>query len=184
LTYKSRLCLINYEKPHSFMKKWYKIEEFVNFRKVIFYTIRHENEVISETDKFLLKYSEQTQLLNKLVVFIEAMGNEFGAKQLFFRHEAAADALPPPYSAIRQYGLLEFIEYDLRLYCCRLSDSVVILYGGGQKTTAKAQDCPNVASHFRLASLATKAFNEKIKDKSFALDFKQIRFNEEAEIEF
>ena len=166
------------------MKKWYKIEEFANFKKVIFYTIRNENEPFSETDKFLLKYSEQTEKLNKLAVFIEELGNEYGAKQLFFRHEAAAEALPPPYSTIKQYSLLEFIEYDLRLYCCRLSDSIVILYGGGQKTTKNAQDCPNVAPHFRLANLATKVLNEKIKDKSFVLSFRQVIFNEEPEIEF
>ncbi len=168
------------------MKKWYKVEVFATFNKVTFYTIRDENKELSETDRFLTKYSEKgifKERLNKLVAFIEAMGDEYGARQLFFRHEAAADALPPPYSTIKQFGLLEFIEYDLRLYCCRLSDSVVVLYGGGQKTTAKAQDCPNVSSHFRLASVATTALNEKIREKSFVLTFKQLEFKDEAEIE-
>ena len=156
-------------------------------KKVKFYTIREESKDLSETDKFLTKYSEQTLLkerINKLVAFIEVLGDEYGAKSLFFRHEAAAEALPPPYSTLKQFNLLEFIEYDIRLYCCRLSESIVVLYGGGQKTTAKAQDCPNVASHFRLASMATVAINEKIRDKSFVLNVKSIAFKDEAEIEF
>ena len=163
------------------MKKWFKIEEFAIFRKVAYYTIRYENDQLSETDKFLEKFSTielHKEKLNKLIVFIESMGDEYGAKQEFFRHEAAADALPPPYGSVKRYGFLEFIEYDLRLYCCRLSDSVVVLYGGGQKTTAKAQDCPNVAPHFRLAHRATEAINEKIREKSFNILNRELQFDE------
>jgi hypothetical protein len=168
------------------MKKWYKIEEFATFKKVIFYTIREENDDFSETDKFLQKMSsdfDQQKNLDKLVAFIETMGEEFGAKQQFFRHEMSADGLPPPYSTLMKYNLFEFIEYDLRLYCSRLSDSIVILYGGGKKTALKAQDCPNVWPHFRLANAFANKMDEKIIDKTFILNYKDLVFTEEAEIE-
>ena len=68
------------------MKKWFKIEEFAIFRKVAYYTIRSENDLLSETDKFLEKFStieRHKEKLNKLIAFIESMGVNMAQNKSF-----------------------------------------------------------------------------------------------------
>lgn len=56
----------------------------------------------------------------------------------------------------------------------RLSDSVVVLFNGGQKITAKAQDCPNIAPKFRMAQIFANKIDEKIRDRDFIIEYKSI----------
>ena len=120
------------------MKRWCLIEEFATFQKVKFYTIRFEDENMSETDKFFSAFDADANMrrdLDMLVSFLQQMGEIFGARSEFFRHEGEADGLPPKSRIAKQYGLLEFVEYDFRLYCMRISDNIVILFNGSLKTT-------------------------------------------------
>ena len=56
----------------------------------------------------------------------------------------------------RIVGFQVMMDSTLRLYCVKISESVVILCNGGIKTTNKATDCTNVSSNFRLAYLIAK----------------------------
>ena len=49
---------------------------------------------------------------------------------------------------------------DLRLYCHWISHRIVLLYNGGIKTAANAQDCPNVSRHFYNAQSWTRQLND------------------------
>lgn len=61
---------------------------------------------------------------------------------------------------------------NLRLYCLRANESVVFLFNGDIKTTLKAQDCPNVKSHFKLANKLTALLNQAFVEN-------QIEWNED-----
>ena len=172
------------------MKRWLQIETFVTFSKVKFFTVRFEDEDMSETDKFFNSFVDnhlyKTEL-NKLIAFIEYLGENLGADQDFFRHERLAQALPPERRSMHRYRLLEFIEtdhYDFRLYCLRLSNSVVILFNGGLKTANNPENCPNVAPHFRNAQIFCKRIEEKLKDRDFLIMPKDLVSDDELAFEY
>lgn len=57
---------------------------------------------------------------------------------------------------------------DLRLYCLRVKDSVVVLFNGGIKTRKNAKDCPNVGPHIRQANRITQKINQLFVDKEIS----------------
>lgn len=135
------------------MHTFASIQEFDRFKTVTYYTLRREGAAQSETDDFFrrmemeLTYSDQLQ---RLLTWIKQIGlRRTGAERRFFRSEGLCLALPPN----RKY-LTEAI--DLRLYCFKVSNSIVVLYNGGIKTARTAQDCPNVSRHFHNAQRWTK----------------------------
>jgi len=109
-----------------------------------FYTVRWEDSERSETDKFFMKYENDINLqrpLQELAQFIaKKVGTEKGALMDFFRFENEAHALPP--SGTFKVGDLSinYGNFPLRLYCLRISESLVILFNGGEKTSKTAQE--------------------------------------------
>lgn len=74
----------------------------------------------------------------------------------------------PPYAKNRPPVYSEDGETtpnNLRLHCHRLNSKVVILFSGGIKTRSKAQDCPNVKSHFLLANRLTNIIDRAIQER-------------------
>ena len=159
------------------MKRWCLIEEFATFEKVRFYTIRFEDETVSETDKFFAAFDDNADMrkeLNVLLSFLKQMGDNFGAKADFFRHEGEAEGLPPKAKIAKKYGLLAFVEYNFRLYCMRLSDNVVVLFNGSLKTTYTNQEDPQLMSIFRMAKTFSRRINENMSDRTFNVIGKEL----------
>ena len=108
------------------MKNYITLQLFKSFSKVNFYTFRFEDAEQTETDKFFSKFENNESVaddLNNLAGWLALIGKKYGAKINFFRHEASAQALPPPMSKMIQ----EVIVNDLRLYCVCVSEQIVIL---------------------------------------------------------
>ncbi len=61
-------------------------------------------------------------------------------------------------------------------YCV---SNVVILFGGGLKTTRKAQDCPNVAGPFREANKWARAIQGAIADEDLGLGKKRLLMDDD-----
>ena len=136
------------------------------FKKVKYYSVSFE----SRDSEFLdfqkrMKLSHRTQL-SELVTLIYEIGEEYGAKSNFFRDERKAEALP-----------LEFFQYvgpddespgnqfGLRLYCLRITESIVILLNGDLKTTQKVDECPKCRIHFQRANKIAGRIEEAIAKK-------------------
>jgi hypothetical protein len=150
------------------------IEELYRFRRVSFYTARFDDEELSETAKFIERivdtpelereYGEEMRMILKI---FGLMGASRGARPEYFRQERAVEALPPP------RGVVQIREFErdnrLRLYCMRLSDEAVILFGGGIKTAPTVQDSPDVRMHFQLAHRIAPAINEALREGSLRL---------------
>jgi hypothetical protein len=114
------------------------IELYKEYEKTAFYSIRFETEELCETDRFIERFSKIESFQDDLQIikkWIEKMGTEKGALERYFRPERNASAIPLEVS-------------DLRLYCIRLSDEVVILGNGGEKTSQAVQDSPDAYPHF------------------------------------
>lgn len=137
------------------------------FRKVQYYTVEIERDGEREEDefkKFMLVHG-QTNDGQKLLALMKKLGDEVGAKEFYFRFEEEAVALPSKPRVLERNSLRPLITDDqLRLYCLRISDSIVILFNGGVKTTHKAQDCPNVRQHFKKANKLASIINKAIQD--------------------
>lgn len=141
--------------------KRYTIELYKSFEKTIFYTI-HEREVtFSETDKFFLRFKDNPKYIKDIEVikyWIEKIGREYGAKDRHFRPERKAHAIPipPPKS-------------DLRLYCFRVNEQIVILGNGGKKSSQKAQDSPDALPHFKLMNDFVSIFKIKLENGNITI---------------
>jgi len=112
-------------------------------RQCTFYTVRWEEAESNETDRFFEKYENDSNFektIQELAVFLtKKIGNDVGAQKDFFRFENAAQALPP--SGKYKVGeiTINYGNFPLRLYCLRISDSLVVLFNGGEKTADTAQ---------------------------------------------
>ena len=155
------------------MKNYITLQLFKSFPKVNFYTFRFEDDEQTETDKFFSKFENNVSVaddLNNLAGWLALIGQKYGAKINFFRHEASAQALPPPMSKMIQ----EVMVNDLRLYCVCVSEQIVILGNGGLKTAQKVQDSPDVLPHFRFANAMSKQISDLIKAEDFVFRGKNI----------
>jgi hypothetical protein len=144
------------------------IEETYTFKKVTFYSVRLENQPYSEIEQFILRFKQDKKYkdeLDNILALFKIMGNEKGAMPFLFRDESQAQALPPErYIAIKQ-NLVHFIDADLRLFCLRISNQIVVLFNGGVKESQKTQDSPDLLPKFRLAQRLCKAITQKIIDR-------------------
>ena len=130
----------------------------LQFEKVHFYSVMLEGKKISEFKDFSARMGKEDRdriELAEINRYIERIGNVYGAQPVHFRDEDAAEGLPPPYHQFLQSD--EANDFGLRLYCIRLSPSVVILLNGDRKTSLKVRDCKNCFPYFDLArGLAVK----------------------------
>ena len=168
------------------MKHYAKIEKFITYPKVQYYTIRYEytdgeEDEESETDKFLRKYLIEPEIPSESAQNIYNLIREIGkrsASSRYFRFENSANALPPKPKIVEELGFEKTGEPQLRLYCIRLSNSVVILLNGGIKTTYKAQHCPLVGGHFRMANKIAMLVDEAIQEDDICLNYKRLLLDE------
>lgn len=78
--------------------------------------------------------------MQELAKFLEVViGNEHGALEPFFRFENSAHGLPPSGEYVVDEITINYRDFPLRLYCLRISDSLIVLFNGGEKTGRTAQ---------------------------------------------
>ena len=145
--------------------------EIKSYRLVKYYTVRFEDEQNNEFAKFVAIHKRDTNIateFNDIMAWIrDYLGCRYGALEKYFRHEKKAQALPP------SARFLEITyEANLRLYCYRISDHVVILFNGGVKTKTidNAHDCPVVGTHFDMANLLCAALDKAFISKEIQLN--------------
>lgn len=167
------------------MNTFATINQVVLYEKVRYYSILFEGERVTEYEKFILNHVSNQNIKDEFFDLLHwityHLGERFGAQKKYFRHEGAAEALPPN----AQFLDLDYAE-NLRLYCCRISDHVVILFNGGIKTKGinNPQDCEVVKPHFENANKLTRCINKAFTDKQIRLseDQKVLLINDDFEI--
>lgn len=137
--------------------------------KCSFYTVRYLDAEYSETERFILKFRDDERLnlsLMELMNFIDiAIGKKYGARDEFFRHERQAQALPPR-PGLREVTIVP--NFPLRLYCLKLSDSCVVLFNGGEKTSVTSQEGNTSIAFYEANRLAESILNA-LRDKTIKL---------------
>lgn len=144
-----------------------------------FYTVRWEDATLSETDKFFIRYENDStfqQPLQELAMFISRkIGDEMGALEEFFRFENAAQAIPP--SGAYKVGNLyiNYGNFPLRLYCLQISETLVVLFNGGEKTANTAQE-GKTSMAFQEANIFAKRILDALRDKDIYITADQRAF--------
>lgn len=155
------------------------------YRKVTYYSVSIEGEDLWEIDKFFEKMEQQAKEddILRFIAVLEEIGDNRGAKQRYFRDERGFHGLPPKPKATADLGLETLEVHDnWRLYCLRLSESIVILFNGGIKTTDKAQDCPHVSLYFYQAEKFTKLIDEGFRNGDIQISDKLLKINSHFEL--
>ena len=144
-----------------------------------FYTVRWEDALYSETDKFFMNYENHSTLqrpLQELAIFIsKKMGDEMGALEDFFRFENSAHALPPSGTYRVEDVYINYGNFPLRLYCLRISAHLVVLFNGGEKTARTAQ-AGKTSLAFQEANNFAKRILEALSNKDIFITADQRSF--------
>lgn len=124
------------------------------------------------------KRKDLQEQMDELFAWMEALADTYGAQAYFFRHKNKAQALPPK----RRIHHLEF--NNLRLYCLRLNDHIVILFNGGEKTARTDQESPYLKRYFDQANRLATALDECLRNKEIriSIDGKLLLFDPSLEI--
>lgn len=102
------------------------------------FSLVFENEDYSEFEKFIEKFKNEADVakdLNVILSYIEQMINGAGFLERYFRPEGKMRD---------NVCALPVVSGKLRLYCLRLSDSILIAGGGGRKTTKTYEEDSNL----------------------------------------
>ena len=133
-----------------------KISEF-SYKNVDFYTLFFGENKLTEFEIFLDKeFPNHKSEIELMFNALESM-QSIGAKSYFFKDEQNANAIPVVPTAIMDANKDDF---GIRLYCIRLTDSLVILINGDIKTHKNPSMCPNVKSHFENALKIAKKLDK------------------------
>ena len=146
--------------------------------KVKIYTVQIEDETgikaETEFENWISRHQSDLEIQKDLGLirsWVEIISKGKHNLNILLRDENAAHALPPK---------TKFLEIDyaptLRLYGMVIGNKTLILFNGGIKTKAKAQDCPNVAPYFHEANKLCRAIEESLRD-SLELNYSTGEFN-------
>ena len=175
------------------MNTFATIEEVLRYEHVTYYTVRIEvddkKEDENEFEKWISKHSQDDSIKDEyqdLISFLERMGKELSAKKRYFRHERKAGALPPNWKKLKPQEKEAHVTYskNLRLYCMRITKSVVILFNGDIKSirARTAEECPKVRKFFRQANNFAKSIDEAISNREIQVDTGNLIFDTDFEI--
>lgn len=144
-----------------------------------FYTVRWQGAEFSETDKFFQKFRYDKQLkhsIRELASFLKVViGDEYGALEDFFRFENTAQAIPPSGTYKVEDIYINFGNFPLRLYCLRISETLVVLFNGGEKTASSAQG-GKTSMAFHEANFFANRILEALREKDIYITSDQKEF--------
>lgn len=141
-------------------------QEQLSGNKAKVYSVQIEGEDTDLFNKFLSENAEEYENDTKdILQRIRAMANKTGAQEHFFKtHEGKpGDQVCALYDTPKQ---------NLRLYCIRMGNTVIILGGGGPKSTRTLQEDPKLKKENYLLRDVSEAIKQKMISN-------EIRFSED-----
>lgn len=144
-----------------------------------FYTVKWEDSVVSETDKFFNKYYAKSELklpIQQLLSFIlDSIGNDYGAIDcLFNRFEKEVIGLPNKGKATIGEITFLFPNFPLRLFALRINNrnDLVVLFNGGLKSGQTIQQSRDLHLKWIEACRFARRIEEALFNKEIVIDSK------------
>lgn len=143
--------------------------------KVTFYTVRWLDATENETDKFFLKYEKthKNEIQALLSLVLDVIGTDHGALDEFFnRPENNVTGLPPHGKITIGEFKLHFKQFPLRLFALRINDrqDLVVLFNGGEKSAATAQESKELSMPFHEANAFGNRIEEALYNETIIVD--------------
>lgn len=145
-------------------------------RAVHYYTVQREDQDDTEAEDFFSRMETVTDYgdgdvdysdeVNKFRDWLVEMGERRGAQTQYFRHEGRMQAMPPDSWLFKSLG---YDPMQVRLYCYRVTEKIVVLFNGDIKTPGPltAQECPRVRPYFNQAVKIAQALDKCRTDKDW-----------------
>ncbi|MEM7658757.1 MAG: hypothetical protein AAF399_21715 [Bacteroidota bacterium] len=155
----------------------YLLEAFDFGEKVHFYTIRREQAEQSETDQFIERFFDSKQAtfdpahqedMETILVWMEEIGKR-GMDICQLRHENAAHAFPPKRGFVSELAGIDTHTPHLRLCCVVFPPSIIVLCGGGIKTSQTYQDSPDLVGPVRLANQIAEKLTSMVVEREISI---------------
>lgn len=146
------------------------------------FSIRINDDKSSEVDKFLIMFKDTADpfLKDDLTRILNGLSQiaDNGALERFFRNEGSINdrvVAIPLYIVPRDHSK----HGTLRLYCIRISDKLLIVGGGGLKTTRTPEEDPILSSHIKTL----QSIDRSLADIEEDIDLNDELFNITVEID-
>ena len=150
------------------MKQHYCIELVEEHENVNFYSIRLEGNVLTELEDFFVRFPIGCKYDEEIDVIIAWMDRiaEKGALERYFRPEGKyGDGV----------GVIPIdVGNKIRLYCLRISDTVLIFGNGGIKNTAKWEDDKNLSRYVELLIDTSRFIRSRLRNDTILLVGKEM----------
>ncbi len=142
------------------MNKPFKIVHYRSGCRATFYSIQFDEESECEFDKFLAQPDIQDNPeLNAFLSRLDDILNRYGCQERFFKLEESSF-----YDSVAALW-----RGKIRLYCCRLGEIILILGGGGIKTTRTYQQDGSLARHVEFLAKLSKLLDLRIREKDIQI---------------
>ena len=152
------------------MSQRYCLELFEENDNLNLYTIRLKDEKLTEFEKFLDKFPNDCKYkedIDIIISWIEKI-TEKGALSRYFKPEGKyGDGV----------GAIPIETNNIRLYCLRLSDKILILGNGGIKDADTWQDSPTLRPFVELLIDTSRFINTRRQNGNIQLNDKTIAGN-------
>ncbi len=150
------------------MKQKYSLELVEQHPSVNFYSIKLDEQELTELERFFEKFPigcEYDRDIDVIIAWLDKIG-ETGALERHFKYEGkygdGVMAIP-----------IE-IGNKVRLYCLRLSDSVLIFGNGDVKDVERWQDSPTLSSYVKMLMDTSRFIASRMNNGDIILVDKEI----------
>lgn len=149
------------------MTQKYHIELIEEHQAANFYSVHLGDEELSELERFFEKFPEGSvydEDIDTIISWLDHIGRS-GALERYFRFEG-------------KYGdgvsAIPIETNNLRLYCIRLSDRILVFGNGGVKDSATWQESETLAQYVELLMDTSRFISSRIENGTLILIDKEL----------
>ena len=145
------------------MTRKYSIELIEEHEAVNFYSVHLDEEELSELERFFEKFPEGCEYdedIDTIIAWLDRIG-ESGALERYFRYEG-------------KFGDGVSETSNLRLYCIRLSDKILIFGNGGVKDCATWQESESLSDYVETLVDTSRFISSRLSNGTLYIVDKEI----------
>ena len=140
-----------------------ELELYLENETVNIYSIRNGGDEKLELEKFLEKFPNDSKYDKDINIILAAIKKiiKNGALKRYFRPEGSFED---------GVGAVPLEGNRLRLYCIRISDSIMVFGNGGIKQVKKWQDCPVLSQYVELLKKLQAEIQKSLKKGTIKME--------------